>query len=71
MQWHIVADICLKIVLHNDTEFGALQMGKGNQEVYEGHMVDSKTHKVIENSQIFLTADKNQTLENIFTGLHS
>ena len=62
---YIVADICLKIVLHNDTEFGALQMVKGNKEVYEGHMVDTKTRKVIEDSQISLTVEKNHALVKI------
>ena len=62
---YIVADICLKIVLNNDTEFGALQMVKGNKEVYEGHMVDTKTRKVIEDSQISLTVEKKHTLVKI------
>ena len=62
---YIVADICLRIFLYNDTEFGALQMVKGNKEVYEGHMVDTKTRKVNEDSQISLTVEKNHTLVKI------
>ena len=58
---NLVADLCLSIDFHDSTMLAALQKVHGNSEVYEGLIIDAKTNKGFEDSQISLTVEDGKT----------
>ena len=58
---YLAADLCLSITFHDVKELAALQKINGNSEVYEGLIIDTKSGKVIKDSQISLTIEDGQT----------